>query len=80
MISGARKSRDHQLTRAPKIIKILRLVFAGDDFEKTCCQIIEEIAMILLTFWDTISTCFYLIKKKQNYIHLHQNHDAVFDH
>jgi len=34
MILGARESRDHQLSRAPKIIKIRRQVFAGDDFEK----------------------------------------------
>ena len=34
MILGARESRDHQLSRAPKIIRILRLVFAADDFEK----------------------------------------------
>ena len=34
MILDARESRDHQLSRAPKIIRILRLVFAGDDFEK----------------------------------------------
>ena len=31
---GARESRDHQLSRAPKIVKIRRQVFAGDDFEK----------------------------------------------
>ena len=34
MILGARESRDHQLSRAPKIIRNLQLVFAGDDFEK----------------------------------------------
>ena len=34
MILDARESRDHQLSRAPKIIRILRLVFAGDEFEK----------------------------------------------
>ena len=58
MVLGARESRDHQLSRAPKIIKNLRLVFAGDDSEKICFQIIDEIPLILLTFWDTISTCF----------------------
>ena len=47
MILGARESRDHQLSRAPKIIKILRLVFAGDDFEKIYFQIIDEIPLIL---------------------------------
>ena len=65
MILGARESRDHQFSRAPKIIKILRLVFAGDDFAKICFQIIDEIPLILLTFWDTISICFYLIKKNK---------------
>ena len=34
MILGARESGDHQLSRAPKIIKIRRQVFARDDFEK----------------------------------------------
>ena len=48
MILGARESRDHQLSRAPKIIKILQLVFAGDDFEKKCFQIIDEIPWILI--------------------------------
>ena len=38
MILGARESRDPQLSRAPKIIRILRLVFAGDDFEKDMCS------------------------------------------
>ena len=48
MILGARESRDHQLSRAPKIIKIRRQVFAGDDFEKICLQIIGEIPLILI--------------------------------
>ena len=49
MILGARESRDHQLSRAPKIIKIRRQVFAGDDFEKNICfQIIDEIPLILI--------------------------------
>ena len=48
MILGARESRDHQLSRAPKIIKIRRQVFAGDDFEKRCLQIIDEISLILI--------------------------------
>ena len=33
MILGARESGDHQLSRAPKIIEILGLVFARGDFE-----------------------------------------------
>ena len=48
MILDARESRDHQLSRAPKIIKILRLVFAGDDLKKICFQIIDEIPWILI--------------------------------
>ena len=43
IIPGARESRDHQLSRAPKIIKNRRLVFAGDDSEKIFFQIIYEI-------------------------------------
>ena len=71
MVLGARESRDHQLSRAPKIIKILRLVFAGEDFEKIRFQIIDEISLILLTFWYTDHTEYHeisLIKKKHNYI------------
>ena len=34
MILDARESIDHQLSRAPKIIRTPRLVFAGYDFEK----------------------------------------------
>ena len=48
MILGARESRDHQLSRAPKIIGILRLDFAGDDFEKICIQKNDEIPVILI--------------------------------
>ena len=48
MILGARESRDYQLSRAPKIVKIRRQVFAGDDFEKICFQIIDEIPLILI--------------------------------
>ena len=48
MILGARESRDHQLSRAPKIIEILRSVFAGDDFEKICIQINDEIPVVLI--------------------------------
>ena len=48
MVLGARESRDHQLSRAPKIIEILRLDFAGDDFEKICIQINDEIPVILI--------------------------------
>ena len=48
MVLGARESRDHQLSRAPKIIEILRVVFAGDDFEKICIQINDEIPVILI--------------------------------
>ena len=48
MVLGARESRDHQLSRAPKIMEIHRLVFAGDDFEKICIQINDEIPVILI--------------------------------
>ena len=34
MILDARESRDHQLSPAPKITRILQQVFAGDYFEK----------------------------------------------
>ena len=50
MILGARESRDHQLARALKIIKNLRLVFAGDDSEKICFQIIDDIPLVLQHF------------------------------
>ena len=48
MVLGARESRDHQLSRAPKIIEILRLDFVGDDFEKICIQTNDEIPVILI--------------------------------
>ena len=65
MILDARESRDHQLSRAPKILKILRLVFARDDFEKVRFQIIVEIPLILLTFFSRIPLVLVLSKKTQ---------------
>ena len=43
----ARENRDHQLPRAPKIIGILRVVFAGDDFENIAFLNIDETPLIL---------------------------------
>ena len=68
MILGARESRDHQLSRAPKIIKIRRQVFAGDDFEKICLQIIDEIPLILIGSPGKKRTIKIYIKKEQNYM------------
>ena len=68
MILGARESWWSLRYNESKNIKNLRLLFARDDFEKTYFQIIDEISLILLTFWDTIRTWNYLIKKTQNYI------------
>ncbi len=65
MILGARESWWSLLYNESKNIKNLRLLFAGDDFEKICLQIIDEISLILLTFWDNISTSFLSIKKNK---------------
>ena len=69
MILGARESRDHQLSRAPKIIKIRRQVFAGEDFEQICLQIIDEIPLILIGSPGKKHTIKIYIKEKQNYTH-----------
>ena len=68
MILDARESRDHQLSRAPKIIQILRLVFAGDDFEKICIQINGRNSSDFDRYPGKKSTWKTNIKKKQNYI------------
>ena len=63
MVLGARESRDHQLSRAPKIMKIHRLVFARDDFEKICIQINDGISVILIGCPGKKSTWKRSIKK-----------------
>ena len=68
MVLGARESRDHQLSRAPKIIEILRVVFAGDDFEKICIQINGRNSSDFDRYLGKKSTWKTNIKKKQNYM------------
>ena len=68
MILGARESRDHQLSRAPKIIKILRLVFAGDDFEKNMFSDNWRNSIDFDRHHVKKRTTKISIKKNQNYI------------